>query len=121
MSHTTTCDRDGRREAHGASAPPATSTTPGGRSAAVPSVLHPATPTLAARAGRVVGFLALPEVRWAALSMALFVVAVVGQVTGGQRALVYAVFAGCYLTGGWEPARVGCRRCGSGPWTWICS
>lgn len=52
-------------------------------------------------------FLTLPEVRWAALATVLFLVAALAGPAGAPRALVTLIFAGCYVAGGWEPARAG--------------
>jgi heavy metal translocating P-type ATPase len=51
----------------------------------------------------------LPEVRWAALATVLFLVASLAGTAGAPGALVMVIFAGCYLAGGWEPARAGLR------------
>ena len=61
------------------------------------------------RVGVVVGFVALVEVRWAALSVGLFAVAVAGRLIGLPGWLVAVVFVGCYVSGGWEPGLAGLR------------
>ena len=45
-----------------------------------------------------------PEVRWAALSLAAFALAVPADLLGAPFLLVAALSAVCYLAGGWEPA-----------------
>ncbi|MHA6786009.1 heavy metal translocating P-type ATPase [Pseudonocardia saturnea] len=50
-----------------------------------------------------------PEVRWAALSLAAFALAVPADLLGAPFLLVAALYAGCYLAGGWEPAVEGVR------------
>ncbi|NEW32835.1 heavy metal translocating P-type ATPase [Nocardia cyriacigeorgica] len=52
---------------------------------------------------------ALPEVRWAVAATALFVAGVSAQWAGAPAWLVWTLMAGCYLTGGWEPALEGLR------------
>ncbi|MFG2892459.1 heavy metal translocating P-type ATPase [Streptomyces sp. NPDC048248] len=53
--------------------------------------------------------LALPEVRWAAASLALFLVALPLQLTGAPAWLSGPLYAAAYVTGGWEPALAGLR------------
>lgn len=50
-----------------------------------------------------------PEVRWAALSLAAFALAVPADLLGGPSLLVAALYAVCYAAGGWEPAVEGVR------------
>ncbi len=52
---------------------------------------------------------ALPEVCWAIAATALFVAGVTAQWAGAPAWLVWTLMAGCYLTGGWEPALEGLR------------
>jgi heavy metal translocating P-type ATPase len=49
----------------------------------------------------------LPEVRWAASATTLFGFGLVVHFTGGPTWLAWALFAACYVTGGWEPAWAG--------------
>ncbi|KAA9108083.1 heavy metal translocating P-type ATPase [Microbacterium rhizomatis] len=49
----------------------------------------------------------LPEVRWAALALALFVVAWALQLADAPAPLWWSLYLACYLAGGWEPARAG--------------
>ena len=51
----------------------------------------------------------LPEVRWASLSLAGFVLAVPADLLGAPAVLVGTLYAVCYLAGGWEPAVEGLR------------
>ena len=53
--------------------------------------------------------LALPEVRWAAAALALFLVALPLQLTGAPAWLCGPLYAAAYVTGGWEPALAGLR------------
>jgi heavy metal translocating P-type ATPase len=53
--------------------------------------------------------LSLPEVRWAALALAAFALAVPAEMLGAPAPLVAALYAACYLAGGWEPAMEGLR------------
>jgi heavy metal translocating P-type ATPase len=48
-------------------------------------------------------------VRWAALATVLFLVASLAGTAGAPGGLVMVIFAGCYVSGGWEPARAGLR------------
>lgn len=50
-----------------------------------------------------------PEVRWAALSLAAFALAVPTDLLGAPALLVGALYLLCYLAGGWEPALEGLR------------
>jgi heavy metal translocating P-type ATPase len=52
---------------------------------------------------------ALPEVRWAAASTALFALGVSAQFGGAPTWLWWALYLACYVTGGWEPALDGIR------------
>lgn len=49
----------------------------------------------------------LPEVRWAALALALFLIAWPLQLAGAPEWLWWAVYLACYAAGGWEPAWAG--------------
>lgn len=52
---------------------------------------------------------ALPEMRWAAVALALFVLGLAGQVLGGPVWLWWALYLACYAAGGWEPGLAGLR------------
>ncbi|PXY23807.1 metal-transporting ATPase [Prauserella coralliicola] len=52
---------------------------------------------------------ALPEVRWAAAALALFLAGLAVQLLGGPSGLSWALYLACYVTGGWEPALAGLR------------
>jgi heavy metal translocating P-type ATPase len=73
----------------------------------VPSVLAPVPTRIAARTGRVTSFLGLPEVRWAALSLAAFLLALLAGALGAPGPVQGVLFAACYAAGGWEPALTG--------------
>jgi heavy metal translocating P-type ATPase len=49
----------------------------------------------------------LPEVRWAAGALALFIIGVIAQVAGGPAPAYWALYLACYAVGGWEPAWAG--------------
>ncbi len=52
---------------------------------------------------------ALPEMRWAALSLVFFLVGVTAQLAGAPRGIWWALYLACYLTGGWEPGLAGLK------------
>ncbi|WP_225920605.1 heavy metal translocating P-type ATPase [Pseudonocardia oceani] len=54
----------------------------------------------------------MPEVRWALLSLAAFALAVPADLLGAPGAAVVALYAVCYLAGGWEPLVEGVRALG---------
>ncbi len=107
MSHSPTCQIDGHGDLHTEAHAPA----PGGRADAqadrVPSLLDPASTQTRRRAARATSFLALPEVRWAALSLLAFLLALAAHAAGAPVLLVGLLYTACYATGGWEPALAG--------------
>jgi heavy metal translocating P-type ATPase len=50
---------------------------------------------------------ALPEMRWAALALGLFLMGLVTQVAVGPQWMWWALYLGCYACGGWEPGLAG--------------
>jgi heavy metal translocating P-type ATPase len=84
-----------------------TATEPGAPAVRAPSLLDPAPSRIAARAGRITSFLGLPELRWAALSLAAFLLALLARAVGAPAVLPEVLFAVCYLAGGWEPTAAG--------------
>jgi heavy metal translocating P-type ATPase len=100
VSHTDTCRADGHIDGHTEKELHREQPTASG-------LLDPARSTVAARAGRVTSFLGLPEVRWAALSLACFLLALLAGALGADGPVRWALFAACYLTGGWEPTLAG--------------
>ncbi len=52
---------------------------------------------------------AVAEVRWASIAVAAFVVALALRRIGVPQVVSGAMFVGCYLAGGWEPAAAGVR------------
>lgn len=58
---------------------------------------------------RMLSALALPEVRWAALSLVAFLLALLVAALGAPDPLQWTLLAACYLAGGWEPALAGLR------------
>lgn len=52
---------------------------------------------------------AMPEVRWAAASLALFVAGGAAQLAGTPAPVWWALYLACYAAGGWEPALAGLR------------
>jgi heavy metal translocating P-type ATPase len=112
VSHTATCLLDGHDEVEHADSKAAGSI--GGApvfdvllASRAPSLLDPPYARVAARASRVGSFLLLSEVRWAALSLVAFLLALAVHVSSGPVAFELTLFAGCYLAGGWEPALAG--------------
>lgn len=53
--------------------------------------------------------LALPEVRWAAAALVLFLAGLAVQLLGGPSWFWWALYLACYVTGGWEPALAGLK------------
>ena len=53
--------------------------------------------------------LALPEARWAAASLAAFLLGLATDLAGGPAWLSWTLYLTCYATGGWEPALEGLR------------
>jgi heavy metal translocating P-type ATPase len=107
MSHTPTCHLDGHTDEHGPEFELRTATR---EELPAPPALHArdrAPSRLAAGAARVVSFLGLPEVRWAALSLAAFLLALLTGALGAPEPVQWALFAACYVAGGWEPALAG--------------
>ena len=49
------------------------------------------------------------EVRWATVALGLFVLAVAASAVGAPGVVVWALYAGCYVSGGWGPALDGLR------------
>ncbi len=49
----------------------------------------------------------LPEVRWAAGALALFVLGGLAQIGGAPAPLYWTLYLACYAVGGWEPAWAG--------------
>ncbi|WTZ54546.1 heavy metal translocating P-type ATPase [Nocardia sp. NBC_01388] len=50
---------------------------------------------------------ALPEMRWAAAALALFLVGLTAQASGAPSLLWWGLYLACYVTGGWEPGLAG--------------
>jgi cation-transporting P-type ATPase J len=50
---------------------------------------------------------ALPEMRWAAAALVLFLLGLAAQQLGAPSWLWWALYLGCYITGGWEPGLAG--------------
>ncbi|MFJ8584511.1 heavy metal translocating P-type ATPase [Streptomyces sp. NPDC093595] len=70
---------------------------------------RPATPPAPVPPGRGTGLLALPEVRWAALSAAAFLAALPLDLAGAPAWAWGPLYAVCYAAGGWEPGWAGLR------------
>jgi heavy metal translocating P-type ATPase len=49
----------------------------------------------------------LPEMRWAAAALGLFVLGGIAQLAGAPAPLYWALYLACYAVGGWEPAWAG--------------
>jgi heavy metal translocating P-type ATPase len=73
------------------------------------SLLDPAPAGVAAHAVRTTAVFGLPEVRWATVAIAVFVVAIALSFAGAPPVLTNTVFLACYVAGGWQPARAGLR------------
>ena len=52
---------------------------------------------------------ALPEMRWAALALGLFLMGLVAQLAGGPHWMWGVLYLGCYAAGGWESGLAGLR------------
>jgi cation-transporting P-type ATPase J len=95
MSHTATCERDGHidpvDDAECIAAEPVAQARP------------------SAPLGRARSFLTLPEVRWSALALLLFLIGFAAREAGAPSLVVGVVFALCYAAGGWEPGLAGLR------------
>jgi len=55
------------------------------------------------------GLWSVGEVRWATVALGLFVLAVAASAFGAPRVVVWTVYAGCYVSGGWGPGLDGLR------------
>jgi heavy metal translocating P-type ATPase len=53
------------------------------------------------------GWFSLPEMRWAAAALALFLTGLVMQLAGGPAWAWWTLYLACYVTGGWGPALAG--------------
>jgi len=53
------------------------------------------------------GWFDLPEMCWAAGALALFLAGLVALLIGGPTWVYWALYLGCYVAGGWEPALAG--------------
>jgi heavy metal translocating P-type ATPase len=53
------------------------------------------------------GLWAVPEVRWSCAAIGLFLAGLTAQLAGAPEWLWWALYLGCYVTGGWEPALAG--------------
>ena len=102
MSHTTTCER----EEHLHVVAVAETASEPEQSSPMAAAAGGATTT---RVRRLWGLLAVPEVRWSAVSLLLFGIGAIGQAAGAPAGLNWAFFVGCYVTGGWEPGLAGLR------------
>ncbi|GAB6903163.1 heavy metal translocating P-type ATPase [Kineosporia succinea] len=51
----------------------------------------------------------LPEMRWAAAALGLFLLGLLAQLGGAPAALSWTLYLACYAAGGWEPGRAGLR------------
>lgn len=57
-------------------------------------------------------YLSMPEVRWAAVSLAAFALAVPADLLDAPALLVGLLYTVCYLAGGWQPALEGFQALG---------
>jgi heavy metal translocating P-type ATPase len=65
------------------------------------------TPTAVVAPVRRTKLFALPEIRWAALALGLFLVGLVVQLAGGPHWVWWMLYLACYAAGGWEPGLAG--------------
>jgi heavy metal translocating P-type ATPase len=87
---------------------------PAGPCGATPPGDRAAARAPAPAAGWARGFLLLPEVRWAALATLLLGVAIAGRGLGAPEWLTGILYAGCYVSGGWEPGLAGLQALRAG-------
>ena len=66
--------------------------------------VRPAVPAVPMRRTRL---FALPEMRWAAAALVLFLVGLAVQLAGGPEWAWWALYLACYAAGGWEPGWAG--------------
>jgi heavy metal translocating P-type ATPase len=52
---------------------------------------------------------ALPEMRWAAAALVVFLAGLATQLLGGPGWVWWALYLACYVTGGWEPGLAGLK------------
>lgn len=70
------------------------------------TVIQAAQPALAGKAENRSrrGWFSIPGMRWAAAALALFLVGLMVQLTGGPEWAWWGLYLACYATGGSEPA-----------------
>jgi len=79
----------------------------------VPSTLDPGREHVSRQAARVGGVWSLPEVRWATVSLVLFLLGVLLRYAAGAPTWCSdAAFLACYAAGGWEPLLAGLQALG---------
>ena len=71
-----------------------------------PAPPRPGTPVLPVRRTRL---FALPEVRWAAAALVLFLLGLAVQLSGGPAWGYWPLYLACYAAGGWEPGLAGLK------------
>jgi heavy metal translocating P-type ATPase len=82
---------------------------------AAPTSSSTATPVRTTASGPVVvpvrrtRLFALPEMRWAAVALVLFLAGLAAQLLGGPAWLWWTFYLVCYAAGGWEPGLAGLR------------
>ncbi len=103
MSHRSTCELE---EAHHEGFHRAAATSSPARPS-VPSILDPSPATIRRQAGRIRGVFTLPELRWALISVAFFLLGLAATVATTPAWVLGILFAGCYISGGWEPGLAG--------------
>ena len=104
MSHSPTCELD---ETHHDSLHRAESIAPHPDHLSMPSIVDPTPTTIRRQSTRVGGLLTLPELRWALIAVVLFLLGVAASVVSAPAWIAGALFAGCYISGGWEPGLAG--------------
>ncbi|MFI1916186.1 heavy metal translocating P-type ATPase [Nocardia sp. NPDC020380] len=74
---------------------------------AVPTLAPSPTAGVPVVPARRTALFALPEMRWAAVALGLFLLGLVAQVAGTPHWLWWALYLACYAAGGWEPGLAG--------------
>jgi cation-transporting P-type ATPase J len=70
---------------------------------------RPAAPREVAVPVRRTRLFALPEMRWAAAALVLFLAGLTAHLLGGPGWLWWTLYVACYVTGGWEPGLAGLK------------
>ena len=107
MSHSPTCALLDDHPSHDADSSPSTESLPGAAIDPIEGVARPI--ARGQRSRRWWTRWDVPEMRWALTATALFATAVAAQTLSAPGLFVGALYAACYVTGGWEQALAGVR------------